>query len=87
MKKFDEWSDLKTVDCEDCEHWWDNTCDGLPLRGSERLCTAFLATRQVLIPLQIKSLQKSVKWLKRLLCVLGVLVVVMVGYVVYSVLV
>lgn len=58
--KFDDWSDVK--DCNDCEHYWNKLCDGVP-EGSERPCTAFKATRRVDIPLEIKSLRKRLNWL------------------------
>lgn len=57
-QKFDDWSDVK--DCNDCECWWVNQCDGLPT-GVERTCTAFKATRRVNIPEEIKSLRKALK--------------------------
>lgn len=62
-KRFDEWT---TVDCNECVHWWDNSCDGAKTlgKGSNLRCTSFLATRKVIIPLQIKRLQNDVKWLK-----------------------
>lgn len=56
---FDEWEE---VNCNDCELWWINQCDGTQ-KGEKRLCTSFKATRSVVIPLQIKSLQRRLKWL------------------------
>ena len=53
-----------TVDCNECEHHWTNTCDGTPV-GSERLCKMFKAIRGTDIPLQIKLLQKASKRLTR----------------------
>ena len=67
-KRFDEWI---PVDCNQCAKYWDSSCDGVncptnsdkPLQGSTRLCNSFIATRSVVIPAQIKALQKAVKWL------------------------
>lgn len=59
-KRFEEWED---VDCNQCERYWDNSCDGAPLKGSRRACTAFSATRSVIIPLQIKRLERRLEGL------------------------
>lgn len=66
-KRFEDWH----VDCNDCGHYWDNSCDGVS-RGSRRRCESFIATRSVIIPSQIKSLQRAVKSLRTshiLLCI------------------
>lgn len=63
------------VDCNECEHYWVNQCDGSNL-GSKRLCKEFLATRQSNIPLEIKSLREALKWLR--ISVLSLLLVVIV---------
>lgn len=52
--------DFPKVDCNDCEHWWDSSCDGVS-KGSERLCKDFLATRRVDILKEIARLKKEVK--------------------------
>jgi hypothetical protein len=52
-----------TVDCEDCQSYWTDECDGTPV-GSEKVCKAFKATRRTNTPLQIKSLQKGYKTLR-----------------------
>jgi hypothetical protein len=54
---FDE---FPKVYCEDCSHYWDNSCNGV-LKGSEKLCNSFLATRSVVIPEEIKSLKTALK--------------------------
>lgn len=58
--RFDDWDEV--VDCNDCKHYYDETCDGA-LRGTQKPCKTFLAIRRVDIPLQIKSLQRAVKLL------------------------
>ena len=61
LKVFD---DFPTVDCEECESWQLNQCDGVPV-GSQRSCTAYKAVRRLNTPLQIKALQKGYKDLTR----------------------
>ena len=56
--------DFPTVDCEECEHWQINRCDGISV-GSERSCTAYKAVRRLNTPLEIKALQKGYKDLTR----------------------
>lgn len=51
------------VDCNECEHYWVNQCDGSNL-GSKRLCKEFLATRQSNIPLEIKAIEKALDELR-----------------------
>ena len=60
QKVFD---DFKEVDCEGCESWQLNQCDGVPV-GSQRSCTAYKAVRRLNTPLQIKALQKGYKDLR-----------------------
>jgi hypothetical protein len=73
--------DFPTVDCNECESWWLNQCDGVT-EGSQKLCTAFKAVRRVNIPLKIERLEKALKWLTRGMLVLGVLIIVLLGMVV-----
>lgn len=60
-KRFEEYP--TKVDCNECQRYWDNSCDAVP-QGSERRCTSFLATREIVIPGQIKDLQRRTKCLK-----------------------
>ena len=70
-KIFDE---FPKIDCNDCVHYWDNTCDSPNTlqKGSKTLCNSFIATRNIVIPLQIKRLQKGVKLLIIASVILGV---------------
>ena len=76
-KRFD---DYKPVDCNECGRYWDNSCDGVKCdvnsdkssTGSTRLCNSFLPTRSVVIPEQIKSLEKRVDSLSGTVVVLTV---------------
>ena len=54
--RFDDWQDINV--CEQCECWWNNTCDGV-----KSSCNAFKPTRRTEIPQEIDSLRSSVKWL------------------------
>ena len=61
LKVFD---DFPTVDCEECEHWQINRCDGHSV-GTESSCTAFKVVRRLNTPQEIKALQKGYKDLTR----------------------
>lgn len=56
---FDEWDDVK--DCNTCQEYWNNTCDGSQI-GVERPCKAFKAVRRVSIPEEIESLRSALKF-------------------------
>lgn len=69
-KRFSEWVE---VDCNECQRYWDNSCDGCKdtLKGSKMPCNSFLATRSVIIPQQIEQLKTAINGLKIALIVLG----------------
>jgi len=58
-KRFEDWTQ---VDCNECARYWDSSCDGS--QGSQRPCNSFLATRSVVIPGQLKALEKRVDRLR-----------------------
>lgn len=58
--KFDDWSEVK--DCNQCEPYWNNQCDGATV-GTEMPCNAFVAVRRVSIPAEIEALKTHLKWL------------------------
>ena len=58
-KRFAEWEE---VDCNDCSHYWDSSCDGAS-KGSRIGCNSYLATRSAVVPHQIKKLERRVFWL------------------------
>ena len=74
-KIFDE----EYVDCVGCENYWINRCDGVS-DDAERPCTAFVATRSINVPQQIKALKTQIKWLVRLIVILVILVAVTAAY-------
>lgn len=56
---FGEWEDC---DCNQCGRYWDSSCDGVK-KGTKKPCNQFVATRSIVIPHQIKDLQKQIKLL------------------------
>lgn len=62
-KRFEDWP--MKVDCNECQRYWDSSCDAAP-QGSERRCNSFLATREIVIPGQIKDLQRRTRYIKGL---------------------
>lgn len=63
--------DFPKVDCNDCEHYYTNGCDGVS-KGKNRACKTFLATRRESIPEEIKGLKNQIKWLNRFVNILGI---------------
>lgn len=57
-KRFEEWEE---VDCNECSHYWDSSCDGA--KDSRIGCNSYLATRSVVLPAKIKHLENWNKWL------------------------
>lgn len=68
-KRFDEWTE---VDCNECEHWWTSSCDGAK-KDTKVPCNSFKATRSVVIPLQIKELDKRLQRLGGAVIILAVI--------------
>ena len=59
-KRFEDW---REVNCNDCQHYWDSSCDGAS-RGSKIGCNSYLATRSIVIPEKVNWLEKRVKQLE-----------------------
>ena len=72
-KRFSDWQE---VDCNECAHYWDSSCDG-SCKGSKKPCTSFLATRSVVIPLQIKALREHLRWLYGVVILEAIAIVVL----------
>jgi hypothetical protein len=70
MEKPRVFEDFPTVDCNECENYWTNSCDGANT-GSQRLCKTFKAVRRVSIPEEVNVLKTRLKWLCRLCLVSG----------------
>ena len=51
---FDDYKDLKQVDCEECAHMYTGACDGVS-EVSSKPCTSFLATRRVVTLREVKG--------------------------------
>lgn len=58
--RFEDW---EKVDCNDCQHYWDSSCDGAS-KGSTATCNSYLATRSVVIPAKVNALEKRIKRLE-----------------------
>ena len=74
-KRFDDYQEV--VDCNECSHYWDSSCDGAS-KGSRVGCNSFLATRSVVIPEKLNSLEKRVKSLDGHLIILYAIVVILI---------
>jgi hypothetical protein len=70
--------DFQRVDCNDCSHYWDDSCGGVK-KDSEKRCTAFLATKRVDIPEQIKALRNDIKWVYMAFFVETILLLLAIG--------
>ncbi len=68
-KRFEDWEE---VDCNECSHYWDDSCDGVS-KGSKVGCNSFLATRSVVIPARLNALENSNKWLRRWCLLLSII--------------
>lgn len=55
--------DFPKVNCNGCEHYYTNSCDGVP-EGSKKACKSFIATRDINIPEELESLRKRMKSLE-----------------------
>lgn len=71
-KIFDDYE----VECNDCQHYWDDTCDGVPI-GTKRKCDSFIATRTTDIPLQLSFVKKKVDRLKIAIAIVGVIDIIL----------
>lgn len=69
-KIFDEYH----VDCNECQRYWLDQCDGTP-EATERHCTSFIATKKVDIPERIKVLEKRLQSLTGCTVVMGIILV------------
>lgn len=59
-KRFDEYQ----VECTECEHYWDNSCDGVKC-FEEKHCTSYKATKRMEIPKEIDKVKKDIKAIDR----------------------
>lgn len=70
-KRFEGWED---VACEDCQHYWDSSCDGST--GSQRVCTTFLAAKRHFIPERLERLEKRINALLRSTILIGLAMII-----------
>lgn len=55
---FDNWEEMTEVNCNNCECYYDGSCDGVSL-GSKKACKSYVATRRVNIPRRLERCEKS----------------------------
>lgn len=72
---FEDFPNNEQFTCNDCTHYWDNTCDGLS-DTSEHFCNSFSVTRGINIPVKINELETQIKQLKQsvFLCAITLLI-------------
>ena len=73
-KVFSEWD--TQVDCNNCGHYWDDSCNGTP-KDKARSCNSYIATRRVVIPEQIKELEMQIKNLKISVNILWIVILIL----------
>lgn len=91
-KRFDDTWNKETVDCNDCELWWNNSCDGVKpciinTKDSTKLCKLFVPTRKVYIPYQIEKIrdEQNAQWYWMwILWVINLLLVCLLGHMLES---
>lgn len=66
-KIFDDYD----VDCNTCESYWDNQCDGVKV-GTTRNCTSYKATRKIDVLSTISDLKAKVKSLQVVGIIMGI---------------
>jgi hypothetical protein len=59
------------VDCNDCEAYWLNQCDGVSC-NSVRKCVSYIPTKRVDIPNKIQVLERRVNTLDRMVMILSI---------------
>lgn len=77
-KRFDDWRD-ELKNCNDCELYWLNTCDGVS-QGDERICKAYKVTRNLSIPKKLNDLENTLRNLIIAQTLLNVLFVIYILY-------
>lgn len=73
-KMFD---DYIPVDCNDCQHYWNDACDGVQAADREVPCTSYIATRTSDIPKRIERLEEDVESLGKNAIVFDVIIILM----------
>lgn len=76
--------DFPTVDCNECELYYLNQCDGVH-KAQKRSCTTFKATRGIDIPKEIKWLKTRLKRLVGALIGLGVFQVIIILFILWRI--
>jgi hypothetical protein len=70
-KVFDEFQ----VECTECEHYWDNSCDGVKC-FEEKHCTSYKATKRMEIPKAIDKIKSDMKHMDKHITLIYVLLLI-----------
>ena len=60
--RFDEWESVE-VDCNTCDNYWTNSCDGVPL-DKKRNCQSYIASRSISIPEELEEVKQQLQMLE-----------------------
>ena len=71
------------VDCNECQHYWNDTCDGVPTT-KERKCTSFMAIKKVDLPKRINRLEEKNKILGKILIATYIWLIVLSVYIIFG---
>ena len=70
-KVFEDWE----VDCNSCTRYWDSSCDGVK-KNKNKPCNAFLATRSIILPEELKRLKKQINSVRISGILLGIALII-----------
>lgn len=62
------------VHCEECQHYWNDACDGTR-EGVYKPCTAFVATKRIDLPSKVENLQKRLVRAQNSIWILYIIVI------------
>ena len=78
-KIFDDYE----VDCNECQHYWDNACDAVG-KGIKKNCGSYVATRRKDIPERIEKLEDRVERLGKYTLLLNILIILLsLGHIIF----
>ena len=67
--------DTYEVHCEECQHYWDDSCEGTRV-GSYKPCTAFVATKRIDLPSRVQKLEKWLKHVLRSILLVDIVIII-----------
>lgn len=72
-KRFDDWVE---VECNDCERYWTDQCDGLP-EGKTKPCGSYMACRKTDYAKRLRAVEKKTEDLEISKTILGIAVILL----------